>query len=76
MTSKSEQLYNAVLDRIKEVAQELDPGEFAVEVAISDFEDAIMNSMKAAFPNSNSRGCWFHYGQVSLFKIKKSCHYQ
>lgn len=69
MTDKTEALYTAVLTRIKEIAQEVDPGEFAVEVAISDFEEAIMNSMKSAFLNSDTRGCWFHYGQVRYLKI-------
>lgn len=68
MTDKTEALYSAVLEKIKEFVQEIDPGEFAVEITISDYEDAIMNAMKSAFPNRNPKGCWFHYGQVIFLK--------
>lgn len=66
MSNKSAALYHAVMDRILEILREMDPDDdnFAVELMISDFEEAIMGAMQRAFPNARARGCWFHFAQV------------
>lgn len=65
MTSKTADLYQAVMDRILEVMNEASPGEgTAVELIVSDYEEAILSSLGRAFPTARIRGCWFHFGQV------------
>lgn len=34
---------------------------------VSYFKFSILNAMKVGFPVGTSRGCWFHFGQVSVF---------
>ena len=70
MTEKTLDLYNQVMRRISDVVNTEFPGEgFAVDILISDFEDAILLAMETAFPRARSRGCWFHYSQVILFNL-------
>lgn len=65
MSDKTLDLYNAVMAKILSIMEEAHPGDrFSVKLLISDFEEAILKSMKGAFPNARARGCWFHYGQV------------
>lgn len=66
MTEKTRALYDLAMQRILEVLQRINPGGgFAVELAVSDYEEAILGSMEAAFPGARAKGCWFHYGQVN-----------
>ncbi len=67
MTDKTAELYTLVLNRILAVMNEASPGEgTAVELVVSDFEEAILSSLGTAFPGARKRGCWFHYGQVRI----------
>ncbi len=66
MSEKTRELYDAVIGKIVSILNEMHPGNgFGAELLISDYEEAIMKSLQSAFPNARSRGCWFHYGQVS-----------
>lgn len=52
MAEKTLVLYNCMMQRILEVVQAEFPGdEFAVEVMIFDYEEAILVAMKSAFPS-------------------------
>ena len=65
MSGKTRELYDAVLEKILTVARLYYPVvEYPVLRMISDFEAAILGAMASAFPSGQSRGCWFHYGQV------------
>ena len=60
MTSKREELYEAVLRHVKERAGNIArPG-----VIISDYEQGLMNAARTVFPTAHSQGCFFHYSQV------------
>lgn len=65
MSEKTQSLYQLVLDRILHVLRTV-PGEgVGIIRMVSDYEFAILNAMEHAFPGGHSRGCWFHFGQVS-----------
>ena len=76
MSEKTAELYTLVLKRILEVLDNKFPGEqCAVRLMISDFELAILSSMKETFPNGRARGCWFHFAQVwakNISHLKRS----
>jgi hypothetical protein len=65
MTEKTEALYNLVFARVLEVLRTTGDGATTIIRMVSDFEFAILNAMTTAFPGGTSRGCWFHFGQVS-----------
>ena len=52
-------LYDKILDQFKALI-----GDFKPDSAMSDFERAILNSLKNAFPESRVTGCRFHFGQA------------
>lgn len=64
MTNKTRALYDAVLSAVTSKYAALYPEKgFKVKHLMSDFETAIMDSMKHAF-NATPVGCHFHYAQV------------
>lgn len=69
MTSRTEQLYRLILDRLIAVFREENQQEIAPIRGISDFELAILQAMAAAFPGIQMAGCWFHAGQVTIFDL-------
>lgn len=71
MTGRTKLLYDAVLDRVKTVIRDFTGrvDNVPVELSISDYETAILSAMEDAFPGCRSRGCWFHFGQVSHFYL-------
>ena len=72
MSGKTQELYGLVMQNIMAAVQQAAPGENSVRLMVSDYEEAILNTMRATFPNGRERGCWFHFGQVSwLFNKKK-----
>lgn len=65
MTRKSRVLYDAALQKVIEIFDELYPDRYiAVDLVMSDYEAAIQESMSAAFHGSECIGCFFHYAQV------------
>ena len=72
MSEKSLDLYNAVMEKILDTLQEIDPDREGncAERLISDFEEGILRALHNAFSGGQARGRWFHYGQVS-FNISK-----
>ena len=77
MIKKTRLLYDAVLDKILTVYDDLYPDVYLnVERLMSDFENAIQSSNEQAFVGCTCIGCWFNYGQVNKnffksFKYKK-----
>lgn len=68
MNRKTRLLYDKVMEKIIEVYDERYPDVYIkVENVMSDFEDAILGSVKQAFMGCETTGCFFHYGQVIYF---------
>lgn len=65
MTSKRQDLYQLVVEKLKIVAQEKTQRAINPLRATSDFEIGILQSLAASFPDAQVAGCWFHSGNVS-----------
>ena len=66
MNKKTRLLYDAVLDKILTVYDDLYSDVYLnVERLMSDFENAIQSSCEQAFVGCTCIGCWVHYGQVN-----------
>ena len=66
MTTKSQALYIAVLERISSKVPHFKPS-----ASMSDWEIAPRNALKEVFPQIGIYGCWFHYTQCIWRKTKK-----
>ena len=66
MTRKTEELYRAVFNKIRE----LNPL-FSPQRVMSDYEAAPVNAIKSVFPEIESNGCWFHYVDRIRFRVQK-----
>ena len=60
MTKKTAKAYCAIWKHLEENFPELVP-----RIVISDFEKAMIKSMKLSFPTTKVSGCLFHFCQVS-----------
>jgi hypothetical protein len=70
MPNRREETYDRVFTAIKNLQPNLNP----VSV-MTDFELAAINAFKSSFPNSNARGCFFHFSQCLWRKIQSPlCH--
>ncbi|KAK3909783.1 RNA polymerase-associated protein RapA [Frankliniella fusca] len=63
LRNKAESSYAKVLEVLKEKAAELQINFPEPETVVSDFELPIINSIKAVFPHTTPRLCFFHLGQ-------------
>jgi len=67
MTRKTTDLYRAVLERLHQLAPQ-----FAPTQLIADFEDAPTAAFRVVFGEQlQISGCWFHYAQVVIRRMKK-----
>jgi len=67
MTRKTTDLYRAVLERLHQLAPQ-----FAPTRLIADFEDAPAAAFRVDFGEQlQSSGCWFHYAQAVIRRMKK-----
>ncbi len=66
MSAKSEQLYQKVTDKLKEIAPNFSP-----ETLMGDYEAGSRNAMQATFPTARVGGCTFHYDQALWRKCQK-----
>ena len=57
-------LYDKILDQFKALI-----GNFQPNSAMSDFEKAILNCLKKAFPESRVTGCRFYFGQAGTSNV-------
>ena len=62
MSNKTKALYDAVLDRLREIMETIPGTGFQIELFVSEFESAIQSAMERAFPGARAVGCWFHFG--------------
>ena len=66
MTRRTEELYQAVFEKIKE----LNPL-FSPRSVMTDYETAPINAIRSVFPEVESNGCWFHYVDRIRSKVQK-----
>ena len=64
MTSKHYGLYKAIFDRLAERFPTLRP-----TFVNTDFEGALIKSVRLTFPGAVVNGCWFHYAKAVLRAI-------
>ena len=67
MTKKSEKFYDLVFEKLKRLGGE----NWVPEEITSDFEKAVLNSLKNTFPDANLSGCRFHFAQASYLRVQK-----
>lgn len=70
MTNKTMELYSLTMQHIMKELQRADPGEAAVRIVVSDYDNAMMSTMENVFPRANVRGSWMEIGQV-----RKCCNF-
>jgi hypothetical protein len=67
MTRKNTELYKAVLEKLHELIPEFRPSQ-----VIADFEEAPTTAIRSVFGDAVTvSGCWFHYAQALIKKLKK-----
>ena len=66
MTHKDEELYTALILKIKELLPQLQPTSM-----MSDWERGSRNAFKHVYPGTRIYGCWFHYTQAIWKHIRK-----
>ena len=66
MSSKNENLYTAVLQKIVEMIPDFQP-----ELAVGDYEKASRNTFRKIFPSITVSGFLFHYSKAIWKKVKK-----
>ena len=67
MTGKNETLYCEVLHALLVLLKY----RWEPKVAVADFEQALLNSVKYQFPRSKIVGCFFHFQQAVFRKMKR-----
>lgn len=65
MTHKTSQLYDAIFSKIKELIPLFRP-----IIAMVDYEAALRSGIISNFATVSINGCWFHYCQAIIKKIK------
>ena len=66
MTGKSQELYQKVTDKLRELVPD-----FAPDTFMGDYEMASRNALQASFPAIRFCGCQFHYSQALWCKCQK-----
>ena len=64
ITHKDEDLYTAVILKIKDIIPQLQPTKI-----MSDWEKGSRNAFRHAYPGAIIYGCWFHYTQAIWRKM-------
>lgn len=60
MLQRNEHAYLRLLQILRQYAPEFQPKEM-----MSDFEQALQNSLRQTFPEAKLHGCYFHFCKVS-----------
>ena len=68
MTKKSEKFYNLVFEKLKRLGGE----NWVPEEITSDFEKAVLNSLKNTFPDANLSGCRFNLPRQVTSEFKNT----
>ncbi|KAK7088648.1 hypothetical protein V1264_022547 [Littorina saxatilis] len=65
LTSRTQQLYVACLSRMKQIMDGI-----TITITMTDYEIGLMNACREVF-DCPSHGCWFHYSQALLKRVRK-----
>ena len=63
LPGKDKHIYNRVLLLLKDAAMTMGIN-FDPRVVVSDFELAMVQAATMSFPNTNHRGCYYHFVQA------------
>ena len=66
LTRKTEGLYLALFEKVKEINPLFEPRR-----VMADFEQAPINALTDIFPNIETMGCWFHFVNAVIKKLRK-----
>ena len=66
MPKRNQELYEAVLGKLKELVPEFRPTH-----VMTDLEQASMNAYQSIFPGITQKGCYFHLSQCIYRKLQK-----
>lgn len=61
MTNRTKEIYNAVFLKLQEFCPNLKNN---LRHIMTDFEIAVISSVRESFPNCSHHGCWFHSKKV------------
>lgn len=67
MSRKMRKAYRAVFERIKEIAPF-----FQLKWVLTDYEEALMNTVEEFYGEEKSKGCKFHFHYMIFFVAQKS----
>ena len=68
LNKKCEDIYFAALTELSEIASEKGL-ELNPKYILTDFEKAVVNALKKAFPHTENYGCYFHFSKSLLSKL-------
>ncbi|KAL4499091.1 hypothetical protein ABPG72_016993 [Tetrahymena utriculariae] len=71
ITGQSEELYRQAMKDCKSIVKQQTNQDLQVRTIICDFEKALVNAIKASFPDSDIFGCFFHLSQCLWRKCQK-----
>ena len=60
LNNKSEISYTKVFKKFRKIISIENSREFALQTYTTDFETALVNSLKKIFPNARRVGCYYH----------------
>lgn len=72
LPNKSELTYQRMFSLLQEAVRQRIQLELTPETVMLDFEVAARNAVRAAFPQSRLRGCYFHYTQC-IWRKTQAC---
>ena len=76
LNGKNKELYDLTFDSIIKILTDDRKIELEVENIITDTEQALVDTIKKYFPNSQRIGCFFHYKKDIIRNIKAYCLYK
>ena len=65
MTRKTTELYTAIFRAIRDFLPDFEP-----QTSMSDYEAASSNAVQQVFEGIEIKGCWFHFAQAILKKVR------
>ncbi|XP_065662581.1 uncharacterized protein LOC136085221 [Hydra vulgaris] len=65
MTRKTQELYSLAFSKVAELVPHLSPLRI-----MTDYEQALMNTLEIQYPLAEISGCWFHYVNAVVNKCK------
>ena len=70
MAGRTQVKYDAVWTSLKTTYRGLTNQDLSSTRVVSDYEQAMCNAVRTAFPNATLQGCFFHLSQAIIRKVK------